>query len=316
VYGCGPTEAELFRRLGPPLGVAPTLTSHPVSAAGAIAVPRNRCASVAHTSPVTALELEALARCGVEHLCTRSIGVDHIDLEAAARLGITVDNVVYAPDSVADFTLLLILRLVRPATTVGAEDEALLGRDLGELTVGVVGPGRIGRAVIRRLEAFGATVLASTRSGAERAVPGLPGVPCVPLADLLAHSDVVTLHTPLDARTRHLIGPDQLATIKPGALLVNTGRGGLVDTDALVAALERGALGGAALDVLDDEARLAPRLRALPNVVLTPHAAYRTRRTLREVVERTLLNCLDVERTRAHGPVDGGDCLRRLLGRA
>ncbi len=199
--------------------------------------------------------LGALRGVGVEHLSTRSIGLDHIDVRAAEALGITVENVAYAPDGVADFTLMLILMLIRNVQeVVSAADRhdfrlaRARGRDLRDLTVGVLGVGNIGTAVVRRLQGFGGRVLACTTGRDVTAAAEYVSLP-----HLLAESDVVTLHLPLTADTHHVIGREQLATMKHGAFLVNTGRGALVDTDALVDALESGKLGGAALDVLEGE---------------------------------------------------------------
>jgi len=177
------------------------------------------------------------------------------------------------------------------------------------MTVGVVGVGRIGTAVIDRLRGFGCRVLAHGTS------EDTATVDLVPLDDLLRASDVVTLHVPLTPETFHLVGPEQLGAMKPGAVLVNTARGALVDTEALVDAVERGRLGGAALDVLEGEERfvyrdctdraiehdLLVRLERLPNVVLTPHTAYYTDRALAASVETTLAQCLAFERNRIHG---------------
>ncbi len=222
VYSCEPDEAELFHELGPSFGIAPTITGAAVTDADIAAMPGTRCISVGHKSEITRTTLHALHDAGVEHLSTRSIGVDHIDLCAAARLGITVENAVYDPDGVADFTLMLILMSIRNIKEiVGAADgndfrlTRARGKDLRDLTVGVVGVGSIGSAVITRLQGFGCRVLASTS---------------VCLDTLLLESDVVTLHLPLNATTHHLIGHRELATMKAGAVLVNTGRGALVDT--------------------------------------------------------------------------------------
>jgi D-specific alpha-keto acid dehydrogenase len=147
------------------------------------------------------------------------------------------------------------------------------------------------------------------------------------LAQLLRESDVVTLHLPLTPDTHHLIGREELATMRRGAVLVNTARGGLVHTAALVDALERGHLGGAALDVLEDEGGVfyvdhsgAPvphrhlgRLAALPNMIVTPHAAYFTARTLHETVEQTLANSLRFERNRTDAQTEDRDLVRGLL---
>ena len=307
VYGCEPDEADVFHELGPRFGIVPTITSDAVSEASVMTAPGNRCVSVSHKSEISRRMLRALHDAGVLHLSTRSIGMNHIDLCAAARLGITVENAAYDPDGVADYTLMLILMAIRDAKEIvrSAIDNdfrlpRVRGKDLRDLTVGVVGVGNIGRAVIRRLQGFGCRVLASNH---------------VPLAELLRVSDVVTLHAPLNAETHHLIGSGEIASMKPGAYLVNTGRGALVDTDALVTALEEGTLAGAALDVLEGEDGLfyvdctnqpidhdrLLRLQRLPNVVITPHTAYYTRRALHDTVEQTLVKCRHFERRRAHG---------------
>jgi D-specific alpha-keto acid dehydrogenase len=322
----------LFHELAPRVGLVATTTCDAVSEASIISVPRNRCISVGHTSELSGRELRALRSAGVEYVSTRSIGLDHIDLDAAARCGITVENVGYAPDGVADFTLMLILMAIRsaaevvgPSTLHDVREGSVRGKDLRDMTVGVVGAGNIGRAVIRRLEGFGCRVMACTNNRT-----AAPGAHVVSLEDLLLESDVVTLHVPLDAGTRHLIGREQIATMRPGAFLVNTGRGALVDTDALITALESGRLGGAALDVLEGEPgltgadrttspshdRYLARLRRLPNTIVTPHAAYRTQRALHETVAATLTNCQTFERNRANEHAHDRDPVRRMLGRA
>lgn len=313
VYGCTPDEAALVRELAPALGVRPTVTAEPLSEANVALAYGNRCVSIDHRAPVASRTLVALRRAGVEHLSTRSIGLDHVDVAAARSIGLSVQNVTYAPDGVADYTLMLILMLVRDARRivrrVDAQDYRIVDgrhRELRDLTVGVVGTGRIGTAVVDRLRAFGCHVLAFDRRPT-------PGVQSVRLDQLLRASDVVTLHTSLTADTYHLVDRERLALLKPGALLVNTGRGALVDTAALVEALESGRLGGAALDVLEGEERLfyadhraAPpdadplqRLTSLPNVLVSPHTAYYTDRALRETVEQSLLGCANQGMRRA-----------------
>jgi D-specific alpha-keto acid dehydrogenase len=305
VYSCEPDEADLFHELGPQFGIVPTITGDPVSEASAGAALGNRSVSVGHKSAVPSTVLRALRDVGVEHLSTRSIGVNHIDLCAAARLGITVENAVYDPDGVADYTVMLILMAIRDAkaivTAANRSDFRLRstrGHDLRDLTVGVVGVGNIGRAVIARLAGFGCRVLASDH---------------VALDELLRESDVVTLHAPLNAQTHHLVGRRELAAMKRGAYLVNTGRGALVETDALVEALQGGHLGGAALDVLEGEEglfyfdcskrpiehRRLLELQRMRNVVITPHTAYYTRRALQDTIEQTLSKCCAFESSRA-----------------
>ena len=332
VYGCDPDEARLVRELAPTLGISATITSAAVSEVGVISVPRNRCISVGHRSELSAPVLRALADAGVEHVSTRSIGLDHIDLRAAEAARIAVENVVYAADGVADYTLMLILMAIRDAREVlGAVERhdfrlgRARGRDLRDMTVGVIGVGHIGGAVVTRLRAFGCRVLANNDGRAVDTAAEL-----ATLDVLLRESDVVTLHVPLNAETHHFIGRAQIAAMKPGAILVNTGRGALVDTGALIAALENGKLGGAALDVLEGEEGIfasdrgtnpighpyLPRLLRLPNAVITPHSAYYTERTLRDTVEQTLLKCVRFERTRLNAEARDRDPVRRMFRRA
>jgi D-specific alpha-keto acid dehydrogenase len=315
VYGCEQDEADLFRELCPRFGVVPTITSDAVSETVVISGPGNRCVSVGHKSEISASMLRALKDHGVEHVSTRSIGLNHIDLHAAAHLGITVENAAYAPDGVADYTVMLILMAIRNATeTLSSANKGdfrlrnVRGTELRDLTVGVVGVGNIGKAVIRRLHGFECRVLASNHRGQESAAA------FVSLDELLRESDVVTLHLPLNAETHHLIGRRKIETMKQGAFLINTGRGSLVETDALIDALEDGKLGGAALDVLEGEEglfyfdctkrpidnRRLLALQRLPNVIITPHTAYYTRRALYDTVEQTMIKCRNFERSCAN----------------
>ena len=233
----------------------------------------------------------------------------------------------YVPDGVADFTLMLILMLIRNVQEVvnaAARHDFRLAhawRDLRDLTVGVVGIGNIGTAVVRRLQGFGCRVLAYTNSRDVSTAAELVALP-----RLLAESDIVTLHLPLTADTHHVIGREQIAAMRPGASSSTPG-GALVDTDALVGALERGNLGGAALDVLEGEEgifyvdrttmpvdhRSLLRLQQLPNAIVTPHTAYYTRRALHDTVEQTLVNCLRFERNRASEETEDRYRVRRLL---
>lgn len=317
VYGCDADEAALFRELAPRFGVTPTITGAPVSGATAGSVNGNRCVSVGHRHRIGRPALAALSRAGVRYISTRSIGYDHIDVEYAARLGLSVENVRYAPDGVADYTLMLILMAVRGAAPMvrrtDRHDYRLpdrRGRDLRDLTVGVLGAGRIGTAVLDRLRGFGCRVLTHSNRGA--------GAGDVPLTEVLRHSDVVTLHTPLTAATHHLLDRDRIGLLKHGAFVINTGRGALIDTDALVSALESGRVGGAALDVVEGEEGIfyadhrdrppdtaslvrLQRLQRTPNVLISPHSAYYTERALRDTVENSLINCLTFESDHHHG---------------
>nr|WP_239076674.1 D-isomer specific 2-hydroxyacid dehydrogenase family protein [Actinocatenispora rupis] len=315
IYGCGPDEAALFREMAPRFGVRLTITAAAVSRDNVDLALGNRCVSVGHKTAVPNSALLALSRAGVEYVSTRSIGYDHIDMSYAESVGLAVGNVAYSPDSVADYTLMLMLMAVRHAkATIRRADVHdyrlgdVRGRELRDLTVGVVGTGRIGTAVVDRLRGFGCRVLAADnhpRAAAEY----------VPLDDLVRRSDIVTLHTPLTADTYHLLDRRRIAAMRDGALVVNTGRGSLLDTAALVDALESGRLGGAALDVIEGEEgifyadrRSTPidsepllRLHRLPNVLISPHTAYYTDHALSDTVANSLTNCLHFESGEQHG---------------
>jgi D-specific alpha-keto acid dehydrogenase len=315
IYGCGQDEAALFREMAPRLGVVPTITEAAVSEGNIGLVRGNRCISIGHKTQVTNSTLQALSAVGVTYISTRSVGYNHIDVGYAESVGISVETVAYSPDSVADYTLMLMLMAVRHARSVIRRAEVhdyrlndVRGRELRDLTVGVIGTGRIGAAVMDRLRGFGCRTLAyDTR-------PARPAE-YVTLGALLEQSDIVTLHTPLTAETHHLLDRHRIERMKRGAVIVNTGRGALVDTEALVRALEGGSLGGAALDVLEGEegifyadcsdkpveSQLLLRLHALPNVLISPHTAYYTDHALRDTVENSLANCLKFAAGAQHG---------------
>ena len=211
------------------------------------------------------------------------IGVDNVDLDAARQHGIPVANIPdYCIDEVADHTLSFILAMTRQVVTHTADLRAGHWRlavpvsgmkVLRDQTVGLVGFGRIGLEVAARLLAFKCRVLVYDPMVPEADILRSGGL-SVPLPQLLAESDIVSLHCPSTPATRHIIGSAALAAMKPSALLVNVARGDLVDTNALLDALQSGHLGAAALDVFDPEPLpLAHALRTLPNVVIAPHIA-------------------------------------------
>jgi D-specific alpha-keto acid dehydrogenase len=315
MYGCGPDEAAMFREMAPRFGVVPTITEAAASESNIDLALGNRCISIGHKTQITHSTLLALSRADVEYISTRSIGYNHIDVEFAEAVGISVETVAYSPDSVADYTLMLMLMTVRHAKSVVTRADLhdyrlndVRGKELRDLTIGVIGTGRIGAAVMDRLRGFGCRIIAyDTRPKTS--------ADYVSLGELLQQSDIVTLHTPLTADTHHLLNRHRIEQMKHGAVIVNTGRGALLDTEALVSALDRGRLGGAALDVLEGEegifyadCRSKPlegtpllRLQELPNVIISPHTAYYTDHALRDTVENSITNCLKFERRDQHG---------------
>jgi glyoxylate reductase len=218
------------------------------------------------------------------------VGYEHVDVRACAARGIVVTN---APDvlteATADLAWALILATVRRLPQAERSLRAgefhgwgfwdYLGGDLAGATLGIFGMGRIGRAVARRAAGFGMRVAYHSRTRLPADEEARLGAEPVSFDDLLARSDVLTLHAPLTAETRHAVGREALGRMRPGSYLVNTARGALVDEAALVEALRSGPLAGAGLDVYEREPEITPGLLDLPNVVLLPHVGSATRDT-------------------------------------
>jgi D-lactate dehydrogenase len=255
--------------------------------------------------------LETLRDGGTQLVALRSAGFNHVDLAAAERLGIGVVRVpAYSPHAVAEHAVGLILTLNRKLHRAYARTRdgdfslnGLLGFDLHGKTLGIVGTGVIGRVFGCIMAAFGMKLLAHD--------PGPPaadllqvGTRYVPLATLLAEADIVSLHCPLLPSTYHLIDATALSRMKRGAMLINTGRGGLIDSQALVGALKSGQLGHLGLDVYEEEGGLffedhsnhmlqddvLARLLSFPNVIVTSHQGFFTREALSEIAITTLEN--------------------------
>lgn len=231
-----------------------------------------------HKTKIGRSVLEAMTRCRL--IQQPAVGFDSIDHRSAADYGIPVANAAgYNRDSVADLVVMQMLNLLRH----GADGDRVFrrggwsppgeGRELGAMTVGIVGLGNVGNTVAQRLRAFGSELLFTD------IIPrSLPGAEALPLEELLRRADIVTIHVPLDRDTRGLIGREQLASMRPGSFLVNASRGPVVDEAALIEHLQSGHLGGAALDVFEVEP-LSERspLRELDNVFLTAHIGGNTR---------------------------------------
>ncbi|WP_027132604.1 2-hydroxyacid dehydrogenase [Geminicoccus roseus] len=254
--------------------------------------------------------VEELAGLGVRLLALRSAGFNHVDLDAAERHGITVARVpAYSPHAVAEHTVALILTLNRKIHRAynrvregNFALDGLLGFDLYGKTAGVVGTGLIGQLVARILTGFSCTVLAYDPMPAQACRD--MGVRYVALPDLLAASDVVTLHCPLTPATHHLIDGEALGRMKKGAMLVNTSRGAVIDTKAVIRGLKDGTIGSLGLDVYEEEADLFfedlsgqyiqddlfARLLTFPNVLITGHQAFFTEEALGAIASTTIGN--------------------------
>ncbi|MCY1018688.1 2-hydroxyacid dehydrogenase [Pyxidicoccus sp. MSG2] len=265
---------------------------------------------------VDAATLAALHGGGVRLVAARSAGYNHVDLEAAQRLDIRVTRVPeYSPHAVAEHAVALVLSLNRhiPRAFARVRDwnfslDGLVGFDLAGKTVGVVGTGRIGRVAVRIFRGFGCKVLCydvAPDADFEREA----GVAFVPLDVLFAESDVISLHVPLTPGTRHMVDAAALARMKKGVLLINTGRGALIDSRALLDALKAGRIGGAGLDVYEEEEGIffqdlsgqvlqddvLARLLTFPNVLVTSHQAFLTHEALANIAETTLASVMAFE---------------------
>jgi D-lactate dehydrogenase len=266
---------------------------------------------------VGAATLDVLAAGGTRLVALRCAGFNNVDLEAARRLGVAVARVpAYSPHAVAEHTVALILSLNRKIHRAynrvregNFALDGLLGFDLYGKTAGVVGTGEIGAVVARILTGFGCRVLA--HDPVPNPACEAMGVEYVSRDALFAACDLVTLHCPLTPATRHLVDAALLARAKPGMMLVNTSRGAVVDTRAVIEALKRGTLGSLAIDVYEEEADLFfedlsghvirddvfARLLTFPNVLVTGHQAFLTREALTNIADTTLGNVTSFEAT-------------------
>jgi D-lactate dehydrogenase len=254
--------------------------------------------------------LLSLSRQGTKLIALRSAGFNQVDLRTAEELGLTVARVpAYSPHAVAEHTIALLLALCRhlhKAYNRVREGnfalDGLLGLELHGRTAGVIGTGKIGAIVAKILAGFGCKLLGydvARNPEAEAA-----GLKYVELDELLAHSDIVTLHCPLMPATVHLIGDEALARMKRGVILVNTSRGKLIDTKAAIRALKSGKLGALGLDVYEEEADLFfedlsdrviqddvfSRMLTFPNVIVTGHQAFFTDNALKAIADETIAN--------------------------
>ncbi len=269
--------------------------------------------SVADTAVIGALP-------NLKHIATLSTGYDHIDLQACVARDITVSYVpTYGENTVAEYAFGLMLALSRKICEakerVKMEGsfrlEGLRGFDLMGKTLGILGTGHIGVHVIQIAKGFGMNVIAFD-AFPNAALPAQFGFKYKPLVEVLAQSDIVTVHVPYLPSTHHLINAENIKLMKPNAYLINTARGACVDTDALVMALKNGKLGGAGLDVLEEEGMIKDELNFLaqnqmqendlkvvledhalidmPNVIITPHNAFNTKEAFMRILDTTIGN--------------------------
>ena len=259
--------------------------------------------------------LTDLAEHGLRVVALRCAGFNNVDLAAAARLGIQVVRVpAYSPHAVAEHTVALLLalnrRIHRAFSRVREGNfslNGLMGFDLHGKTAGVIGTGRIGILVAQILKGFGCEVL--TYDVCENSEVQKIGAQSVPLNELFEKSDVISLHCPLTPETHHLVNSESIGQMKSGVVLLNTSRGGIIDTDAVIAGLKTGHVGGLAIDVYEEEADLFfedlssqvihddvfARLLTFPNALVTGHQAFFTKEAMEQIAATTLSNIAEIE---------------------
>jgi D-3-phosphoglycerate dehydrogenase len=297
VIEVGAAEHAMLGEVGARLVERPCLTEEDLIAHG-----REASAILTLDEPLTARVIASLERCRV--ISRFGIGVDKVDLDAATAAGIVVTNVPdYCADEASDHALALLLAVERripaldAAVREGRWDTAAVAgrvRRLRGRRAGVVGFGRLGARFARKVAALGLEVCVHDPYVADAEIESV-GARSLPLDELLSSSDVVSLHVPLTADTFHLLDRRRIFSMREGAVLVNTSRGGLVDEEALVEALEKGRLGGAGLDVFEREPpEPGHPLLALPNVVVTSHSSHYSLESGAEMRERAFRNVADV----------------------
>ncbi len=264
--------------------------------------------------------LECLAKAGVKLVALRCAGFNNVDLEAAKRFNIKVCRVpAYSPNSVAEYTLGLLLCLSRKihksyhrVRELNFSLDGLVGFDISGKTVGVIGTGKIGKIFAKTVAAMGAKVLAYDIEE-DQELKNLYNISYTELRNLCKDSDIISLHVPLNKESHHIINSDRIAEMKKGVYLINTGRGALIETKALIKALKTRHIGGAALDVYEEEENvffsdlsnsgidddLLARLLTFPNVIISSHQAFLTKEALQNIADCTLMNVSEFIRTGA-----------------
>ncbi len=308
-YSCRPDELALFKHFGEKYGVSLVLVPEGPSMENADMAEGSQGVSII-TTPVNEPLLRRWKECGVQIVSSRTVGYEHVDGDAAERLGIALANVSYTPNTVAEYTVMAMLMAVRRMKAIMTrflgQDYSLLdirGRELGRMTVGVVGTGRIGETVVRLLKGFGCRILAYDIHPREE-LAGLAEY--VELEEIWKECDLITFHTPATEKSFHMVNRETLSQMKDGVVLINMARGTVMDTDALIEALEQGKVGAAALDVVENEGRIYYKdfkyqplghhdmaiLSAMPNVLMTPHTAFFTDEAVSDMINYSILSCI------------------------
>ncbi len=303
-YGCRPyDEMVCFEKYSKQFGIETCFTKQSVSLDN-INLARGYDYVSVLTNPVTADMLDSFKDIGVKMIGARTVGFDHIDCEYAKKIGIKISNSCYSPDAVAEFALMLSLmslrnmkRIIQRSSINDFTLKGLRGANLSERRVGVIGTGSIGRRYIELIKGFGCEVFACDYSSQR-----IEGVKYLPLDELFKTCDLFSLHTPLNGSTEHIIDKRALDLMPYGSVIINTARGALIDSAALIDALIKGKVAACGLDVIEHEFDLyyynrksdvinnpaLSILRDMPNVIISPHIAFYTSRSVDDMVR----NCI------------------------
>lgn len=307
-FSCRQDEREFFEQFGKQYGVEVETTREAPSMENA-GLLKGCGAACVLTTPVDADLIDRWHEYGVKLISTRTVGFEHVDYRHAAKLGIVVSNATYTPDTVAEYTIMTILMAIRKMKIIlqryigqNFSLRHVRGRELGPMTVGVVGTGRIGQRVIQLLRGFGCRILAYDLEPREE-VRKMAAY--VSLDTIWKECDLITFHTPATEETYHMVNRHTLSQMKDGVVLINMARGSLIDTEALIEGLEKGKVGAAALDVVENEGSIYYKdfkdcpvgcremsvLSAMPNVLMTPHTAFFTQEAVSDMVECAMISC-------------------------
>ena len=309
VYSCRDDERELFEEYEKKWGLELGYCKEQPTMENAELARGYSCITVVGTKISDEL-LEKLYEVGVRCIAARCIGIDHINLDKAHELGMRVSNITYSPNAVADYAIMLMLMCLRKAKYIleryKVNDYSLAwnrGRELRDMTVGIVGGGRIGRTVMKQISGFGCKIQVYDQYEMDEVKQYAT---YVDYETLLKTSDIITFHAPGTKETYHMLNMESLKLLKKNVIIINTSRGSNVDTKALISGLEQGIISAAGLDVLDNEPTIynidhknniltdhdVAVLESFPNVVITPHTAFFTDHAVRDMVEHALENAV------------------------
>lgn len=305
VYNYREDEASYFEKFSKEYGVELGYTTEYPSLENAKLVKGYEGLSII-VCDMNAAILEKFHEYGIKSIATRSIGYEHFDLEKAKELGMKVSNVSYSPDSVANYAIMFMLMCCRKAKYLlqasSVQDYSLpgkIGKEISNCTIGIIGTGRIGATVIRHLTGFGCKIIAYDPYP-NKEIEKMATY--VSMEELLEQADIISLHVPATKENYHLVNEQSIQKMKDGVILVNTARGSLVDSEALIRGIEQKKIGAAALDVIENEFGLYYHnlsgevlenrnlaiLKSFPNVVVTGHTAFYTEPAISDTVDISL----------------------------